>query len=77
MSHREAILHAEHERIERAHADIKRQFRLARIGAHPAAEQPGDGKIGTYGQLRGKLEDDQANPRFIQTEPGIGYRIAD
>lgn len=27
------------------------------------------------GQLRGKLEDDQANPRFIQTEPGIGYRI--
>ncbi|TMJ41278.1 MAG: response regulator transcription factor [Alphaproteobacteria bacterium] len=28
------------------------------------------------GQLRGKLEDDQANPRFIQTEPGIGYRIA-
>jgi hypothetical protein len=67
MSHREAILHAEHERIERAHADIKRQFRLARIGAHPAAEQPGDGKIGTYGQLA----------RFIQTEPGIGYRIAD
>jgi two-component system, OmpR family, KDP operon response regulator KdpE len=28
------------------------------------------------GQLRGKLEDDQANPRFIETEPGIGYRIA-
>jgi two-component system KDP operon response regulator KdpE len=28
------------------------------------------------GQLRGKLEDDQANPRIIQTEPGIGYRIA-
>jgi two-component system KDP operon response regulator KdpE len=28
------------------------------------------------GQLRGKLEDDQANPRFIQTEPGIGYLIA-
>jgi len=27
------------------------------------------------GQLRGKLEDDQANPRLIQTEPGIGYRI--
>ncbi|WP_119388433.1 response regulator [Taklimakanibacter lacteus] len=27
------------------------------------------------GQLRGKLEEDQANPRFIQTEPGIGYRI--
>lgn len=27
------------------------------------------------GQLRGKLEDDQANPRYIQTEPGIGYRI--
>jgi two-component system, OmpR family, KDP operon response regulator KdpE len=28
------------------------------------------------GQLRGKLEDDHANPRFIQTEPGIGYRLA-
>jgi two-component system KDP operon response regulator KdpE len=28
------------------------------------------------GQLRGKIEDDPANPRFIQTEPGIGYRIA-
>lgn len=28
------------------------------------------------GQLRGKLEDDHANPRLIQTEPGIGYRIA-
>ena len=27
------------------------------------------------GQLRGKLEDDQANPRLIQTEPGIGYRV--
>lgn len=28
------------------------------------------------GQLRGKLEGDQANPRHIQTEPGIGYRLA-
>jgi two-component system KDP operon response regulator KdpE len=28
------------------------------------------------GQLRGKIEDDHANPRLIQTEPGIGYRIA-
>ena len=28
------------------------------------------------GQLRGKIEDDHANPQFIQTEPGIGYRIA-
>jgi two-component system KDP operon response regulator KdpE len=28
------------------------------------------------GQLRGKLEDDHANPRLILTEPGIGYRIA-
>jgi two-component system, OmpR family, KDP operon response regulator KdpE len=28
------------------------------------------------GQLRGKLEDDHANPSFIWTEPGIGYRIA-
>ena len=29
------------------------------------------------GQLRHKLEDDPAMPKLIQTEPGIGYRIAD
>ena len=28
-------------------------------------------------QLRQKLQDDAANPRFIFTEPGLGYRIAD
>lgn len=28
-------------------------------------------------QLRQKLGDDAANPRFIFTEPGIGYRLAD
>lgn len=28
------------------------------------------------GQLRGKIEDDHANPKYIETEPGIGYRIA-
>ncbi|RMC35032.1 response regulator [Paracoccus alkanivorans] len=27
--------------------------------------------------LRGKLGDDAANPRWIFTEPGIGYRLAD
>jgi len=27
------------------------------------------------GQLRAKLKDDAANPRFIETEPGIGYRF--
>ena len=27
------------------------------------------------GQLREKLETDPANPRFIMTEPGIGYRM--
>lgn len=28
-------------------------------------------------QLRQKLGDDAANPRFIFTEPGVGYRLAD
>jgi two-component system, OmpR family, KDP operon response regulator KdpE len=28
-------------------------------------------------QLRQKLGDDAANPRFIYTEPGIGYRLAE
>ena len=28
------------------------------------------------GQLRGKLENDHADPHVILTEPGIGYRIA-
>lgn len=27
------------------------------------------------GRLRQKLRDDPANPRFIQTEPGVGYRL--
>ena len=26
-------------------------------------------------QLRAKLGDDPANPRFIETEPGVGYRL--
>ena len=29
------------------------------------------------GQLRQKLGDDPAEPRFIRTEPGIGYRLAE
>ena len=28
-------------------------------------------------QLRGKLSDDAAAPRFIRTEPGIGYRLVE
>jgi two-component system KDP operon response regulator KdpE len=27
------------------------------------------------GHLRHKLKDDPANPRFIETEPGVGYRL--
>ena len=26
-------------------------------------------------QLRAKLNDDPANPRFFETEPGVGYRL--
>ena len=29
------------------------------------------------GQLRGKIERDAASPRFIRTEPGVGYRFAE
>jgi two-component system KDP operon response regulator KdpE len=27
------------------------------------------------GQLRQKLEDDPAEPKLIETEPGVGYRL--
>ena len=28
-------------------------------------------------QLRAKLGDDPASPRFIRTDPGVGYRFLD
>jgi DNA-binding response OmpR family regulator len=28
------------------------------------------------GHIRDKLGDDAADPRFIMTEPGVGYRLA-
>ncbi|HEX3317325.1 MAG TPA: response regulator transcription factor [Solirubrobacteraceae bacterium] len=30
----------------------------------------------TIGRLRGKIERESANPRYIHTDPGIGYRLA-
>ena len=43
------------------------------------AEYGGDtALLRTYiNQLRGKLGDDPAAPRFIRTDPGVGYRFAD
>lgn len=29
------------------------------------------------GHIRDKLADEAANPRFIVTEPGVGYRLKD
>jgi len=29
------------------------------------------------GQLRAKLEADSANPRWLLTEPGVGYRLVE
>jgi two-component system KDP operon response regulator KdpE len=43
-------------------------------GEHGA---PDTGKLRVFiNQLRRKLEDDPAQPRFILTEPGVGYRFA-
>jgi two-component system KDP operon response regulator KdpE len=29
------------------------------------------------GQLRRKIEHDSAQPRYLLTEPGVGYRLVD
>ena len=55
---------------------------MVRIRAFEEACQKGfrQGKIGGYlhvyiGRLRRKLEDDPERPKYIRTEPGIGYRL--
>jgi DNA-binding response OmpR family regulator len=30
----------------------------------------------TIGRLRGKIEREAGKPRYIHTDPGIGYRLA-
>lgn len=37
---------------------------------------PGERYDGYVRQLRAKLVDDAADPRWIFTEPGIGYRLS-
>ena len=44
-------------------------------GAH-AGEQPEHLRV-LMGQLRRKIEPDPANPRYLLTEPWVGYRFAD
>jgi two-component system KDP operon response regulator KdpE len=57
-----------------------------RVLTHPmllravwGAEYAGDVQLlRTYiNQLRAKLEDDASSPRFIRTEPGVGYRLVE
>jgi two-component system KDP operon response regulator KdpE len=44
-------------------------------GTH-ATEQPEHLRV-LIGQLRKKIEPDPASPRYLLTEPWVGYRFAD
>jgi two-component system, OmpR family, KDP operon response regulator KdpE len=49
---------------------------LRSIWGAPAADQPEHLRV-LMGQLRKKVEPDPARPRYLLTEPWIGYRFAD
>ena len=54
---------------------VTRQTVLTTIWGTEHAEDTGYLRL-YVSQLRRKLEDDPANPRYILTEPGMGYRLA-
>jgi two-component system, OmpR family, KDP operon response regulator KdpE len=49
---------------------------LKSIWGSPAADQPEHLRV-LMGQLRKKIEPDPAKPRYLITEPWVGYRFAD
>jgi two-component system KDP operon response regulator KdpE len=49
---------------------------LKSIWGSPAADQPEHLRV-LMGQLRKKIEPDPAKPRYLLTEPWVGYRFAD
>jgi two-component system, OmpR family, KDP operon response regulator KdpE len=49
---------------------------LRSIWGAPAADQPEHLRV-LMGQLRKKVEPDPARPRYLLTEPWVGYRFAD
>jgi two-component system KDP operon response regulator KdpE len=49
---------------------------LKSIWGSPAADQPEHLRV-LMGQLRKKIEPDPARPRYLLTEPWVGYRFAD
>ena len=46
------------------------------IWGSPASDQPEHLRV-LIGQLRKKIEPDPAKPRYLITEPWVGYRFAD
>jgi two-component system KDP operon response regulator KdpE len=49
---------------------------LKSIWGSPARDQPEHLRV-LMGQLRKKIEPDPARPRYLLTEPWVGYRFAD